>query len=282
MYRAISDDSYVREDNILSVTELISSPRCVQLARRHDDEIEVDVIDMVRMFSGNCFHKAMEQSNLAYPLALVESRMYVTINGQKISGTADLFKDCILADYKETSVWKYTNGDFTDWEAQLNCYAYLLNAHEHSVSKAVIRVKFYDWKKNDKLRYGSSYPAIPILEIPIPLWCSYKQEKCLEERIRVHTSNMDLDDAHLDYCTSKEMWEKPTVYAVYKGDNKKATKLFEDKNKAAEHVRMLNAKRGKVIYNTKVRPGKRTKCIDYCNVSRFCNQYKDYMDKEGA
>jgi len=273
IYKAVVNDSYVREKKIFSVTELIGSPRSVQLERRHEDEIEVDVVDRVRIFSGNCFHTAMEKSNNRhYGLdARIEKRLYADVNGQAISGTADLHKDRVLADYKETSVWKYVNSGFTDWIRQLNCYAYIFNVNGITTEKIVIRVKFYDWKPNDKIRYGASYPNAPIMELEMPLWSIEDTKQYLEERVHIHTVNAGLDDEHLDMCTTEEMWEKPTIYAVYKNDNKKATKLFEDEDEATGYVKDFNEKQSKALYSVVIRPGIRVKCESYCNVSSFCN-----------
>jgi hypothetical protein len=80
-------------------------------------------------------------------------------------------------------------------------------------------------------------------------------------------------------CTSEEMWEKPTVYAVRKIGGVRAKTLFSDKAKAEAELVTLNAK--KADYEIEVREGGRTRCEGFCQVAPFCNQYQQYLANKG-
>jgi hypothetical protein len=68
------------------------------------------------------------------------------------------------------------------------------------------------------------------------------------------------------------MWEKQTTYAVKKIGGVKARNVCDTVDEAQAKV----AEYGKE-YEIEVRQGERTRCANFCSVSGFCNQYKDYL-----
>jgi hypothetical protein len=67
------------------------------------------------------------------------------------------------------------------------------------------------------------------------------------------------------------MWEKPTMWAVRKIGNKRATTVCLTEDQADAKIEEL----GKG-YEIEVRPGERTRCANFCQVRDFCEQWKEY------
>ena len=85
---------------------------------------------------------------------------------------------------------------------------------------------------------------------------------------------MDVGE-ELPFCTPAETWEKPTLYAVKK-DGAVRAKSVHESLKEAEEV-LLKAGKG---YALEVREGDRTKCSSFCQVSKFCSQYQQYLEEK--
>jgi hypothetical protein len=68
------------------------------------------------------------------------------------------------------------------------------------------------------------------------------------------------------------MWEKQTVYALRKVGNTRAKSLHETE----EHAKKALEAAGKG-FEIEVRPGERTRCANFCQVSAMCAQYQDYL-----
>ena len=106
----------------LSATELINSPRIVQLRKKHEQDIEVDVADMVWSIFGTAIHGVLEHGKDENHL--VEERLHAEFEGWSISGAIDLQivnedGSITINDYKTTGAWSVMN-EKLDWEYQLN------------------------------------------------------------------------------------------------------------------------------------------------------------------
>jgi hypothetical protein len=110
--------------------------------------------------------------------------------------------------------------------------------------------------------------------IPIRLWPMEEREAFIQERIKEHSNALfDLETGdELPFCTPDQTWEKPTTYAVKKIGNVKARNVCNTDEEAQAKV----AEYGK-DYEIIVRQGERTRCAEFCSVSRFCNQYQEYL-----
>ena len=269
--RAVKADDYDRGDSKYSITDLLKPPRILQLERRHEDEIVKDVLDLHWIASGKGFHSMMEgagQDN-----ALVEERLFQTVNGVKISGQIDLYYPCIVLDFKQTSVWTIIyKSRLKDWAEQLNCYGWLIRKTGFEVNGLKILVHLRDWTKS-KMR-DEGYPDHPIQMIDLELWDEWIQKHFIKTRIRYHEVNEIIPDNELTHCTSEEMWEQPTKYAVMKKGNKKASRVFEYVRDAEREMMNIS---GRGLYFIEIRPGKRTRCEDYCDVNHWCNSYQEYL-----
>lgn len=280
IYVAMWDNGYTKGESDYSITELLRPPQMLALERMYENRLRRTATDSVRLFSGNCFHDYMEASNKRnFPDAIIEQRFTIQVFDKLISGKIDFFNAGVLADYKETSVWKFVKGDFDDWARQLNTYAFLLEHSGVMVDELVVRAKFYDWKQNEKMRSGKDYPNKPIVEIPIKLMFWQEQKDLLYQLVKSHSEAEELNPKGLWACcpcTEKDMWQSPTTFAVMKGKNKRATRVFDDYDDAVAYCSDDAFK----TYHIVERLGKRTRCESYCSVAAYCQQYQDYLGGE--
>lgn len=256
----------------LSATELLSSPRIVQLKKRHFDDIEEDVSDRIFALFGTAMHSILEDGKTSN--AIVEQRLHVNIDGWDISGAIDLQepnKEGIsISDYKTTGAWAVMN-EKLEWEQQLNIYAYLVEKVKGIPVKdlkivAIIR----DWSRRDA-QTKEGYPEAPVKSISISLWPFEERENFIKERISLHSNALLASETGEDilFCTPSEMWEKETTYALKKIGNKRATAVYQTLEEAQE--------KASTGFEIETRKGERTRCKDYCQVNKFCNQYQTYL-----
>lgn len=271
----IARPQYSKGKANLSVTELLNSPRIVQLKRKHWDELEEDASSMVWSLFGTALHNILEHGK--GDNHIVEERVFVDVDGINISGAIDLQEieedGTVISDYKTTSAWVVMN-EKEDWHNQLNCYAYLLHkAKGVTVKKLQIVAIVRDWSAREA-KAKESYPQAPIVVIDIPVWSYDKVEQYVKTRIGLHTEAIfDSDtESEMAECTTEEMWEKPTRYAVMKKGGVRA-KSVHDTQDDAQHA-LNQAGRD---YFMEIRQGERTRCANYCQVSQFCSQYQKYL-----
>jgi hypothetical protein len=264
----------------LSVTELMSSPRIVQLKRKHWEELTEDASDMVWSLFGTAIHNILEHGKDEHHI--VEERVFTVVNGFTISGAIDLqevYEDgIVLSDYKTTSVYAVMNQKI-DWEYQLNCYAYLVRkAKGVTVKKLQIVAIVRDWARRDTSREG--YPQAPIVVINIPLWSVERQDDYIKQRIHLQESAFfDIEvGSDIAECTSEEMWEKPEYFAVKKDGGVRAKSVHEKLEDAERALAQASekAKKGETFL-IEHRPGARTRCEGFCQVAAFCSQHKKYL-----
>lgn len=264
----------------LSVTQLINSPKIVALTKKFDEEIEQDVADMVWSLFGSAVHNILEHGKDENHV--VEQRIHAELDGWNISGAVDLQllqkAGIAIKDYKTTSVWAVMN-EKIEWEYQLNCYAWLVEKVKRTpITDLGIVAILRDWKSRE-VGTKEGYPEAPIKEVPITLWTMAEREAFIKARISAHSAcEFALEtDGDLPDCTPEEMWEKPAVWAVMKIGGKRAHSLYETAEQAIAAYTELGDK-----YEVIERKGERTRCASYCPVSQWCNQYRDYMEKNNV
>jgi hypothetical protein len=258
----------------LSATQLLNSPKIVALTRKFEDEIEQDASEMVWSIVGSAIHNFLEQGKDENHI--VEQRIHIEHDGWHITGAVDLQEveaDGIhVKDYKFTSVWAAMN-EKPEWENQLNIYAWLVEKVKKVPVKSVTIVAMLrDWSRRDREKDG--YPKAPILEIPMKLWTMAERDAYIAKRISLHSAcEFAIEtDGGLPDCTPAEMWEKPTVWAIKKKGNVRAKSLYESEVFATEALEQLGKD-----YEIEVRQGERTRCANFCPVSQYCQQYRDYL-----
>ena len=270
--------SYTKGKAHVSATELLNSPRIVQLKKKYDDQIVTDVSDMIWSIVGTAIHGVLEQGKDANHI--VEQRLHEVLDGWHISGAIDLqivHDDGIeINDYKNVGVWSVMN-EKVEWEQQLNIYAWLVEKVKKTpVVKLAIIAIVRDWNRRDaQTRQG--YPQSQVVTIPVNLWSMEEREQFIRDRIHVQSEGlfaMETGDV-LPLCTPAEMWEKPTMYAVKKEGAARAKSVHAEQEEAEEALE----KAGKG-YILEVREGDRTRCSNFCPVSEFCDQYQSYLEEK--
>ena len=281
--------SYSSWGSDYSITSLIQPPQVVQLQKRYAQELDkIPMTDefikqQLGSFRGNAIHdrfKSMlyrfinKNPNSGY---MIERRMWDRINDRKISGQFDALRNGALYDFKTTSVWKRVFGQLTDYEKQLNLYAYLLRTCGQEVAVLYVIAWYMDW---DKWKANQEkYPSEPIEQILIEnLWAPDQQKEYIHHRIDVHKADEDKPDNELTPCSDDDMWAKGSSYAVTFPNAKRAvaTKGLDTRKKAEDYIKKSKHK-NKDTWFVETRPGERTRCQDWCRYNGFCNQYQCYL-----
>lgn len=263
----------------LSATQLLNSPKIVALTKKFDDEIEQDASEMVWSIFGSAVHNVLEHGR--DDNHLVEERIHAEFDGWHISGAVDLQilnpDGLDIRDYKTTSVWAAMN-EKPEWEDQLNVYAWLVEkVKKVPVTSLGIVAILRDWKERES-KQKEGYPESPIKELPIRLWSMEERTEYISSRIAIHSAcDFAMEtDGDLPDCTPAEMWEKPTTWAIKKKGNVRAFKVYETEKHAQEALATMDK-----AYEIEVRLGERTRCENYCPVSPYCQQYRDYLSTKG-
>jgi hypothetical protein len=272
--------TYTKGKAHISATELLNSPRIVQLRHKFDDQIVTDVSDNIWSIIGTAIHGVLEQGK--DPNHIVEQRLHSVFDGWHISGAIDLqivHDDGVeINDYKNVGVWSVMN-EKIEWEQQLNIYAWLVETVKKTpVNKLAIVAIIRDWNRRDaKSRQG--YPQSAVAVLDVKLWSMEEREEFIRSRIHLHSEALYATDTGevLPLCTAGEMWEKPTSYAVKKEGSARAKSVHAEKIEAEEALQ----KAGKG-YILEVREGERTRCANFCPVSEFCDQYKLYQEEKNG
>lgn len=291
IFNALSKDTYVGGGDT-SATKLIAPPRIVALRKFHENEIEEDASDKIWSLLGNATHRILELAASEHIKA--EQRLYIPIEGihlsdgpmvWKLSGQPDAYDttDFSISDYKVTSVWSVLFGEKPEWIAQVNLQAML---HRHAgdrVDKGSIIAIIRDWSKR-KAAYEKDYPPVAIKVIPIPLWSQEEAMEYAKKRVKLH-QKAQLDyiasgkDANvLPLCTEEERWYRGASWAVkrihnkFGKVNKKADRLCKTKAEAEQWIidNAANAPKGTSYIEPEERKGENIRCIDYCDVAKFC------------
>ena len=266
-----------------SVTEIMSPPRIQRLKRKHWDDMEQDVTDMLWSMLGSALHVVAERSEVIDHLN--EERLFMEIDGVTLSGSIDLQQHVkggvALKDYKFTSVWAVMN-DKPEWEQQLNVYGWMVHKIKGVDIKGLqICAILRDWSTR-KAQTESGYPQAQIQMVDIPVWSFDKTEKYVHERIELHKeSKVQADwDEELPECTDEERWMRTTTYAVKKEGRKSAVRVFDAQEDA---VKLIEESEDKKKLSIEVRKGEPVRCTgNYCGVNKWCSQYQSYLKEQSC
>ncbi len=213
IYDLIRNDDYSREGADISVTQLIDSPRVRVLSALHDHEIEIEASTRLALTLGKAFHSAVEKGTVE---GVAERRLFIEVNGWKLSGGMDHYHDGVISDYKTANVWKAVyakNGQVPEWENQLNVYAHILRENGHPVTGLKIFSLFKDWNRrgfNEAYKKGklwvpwksSGYPDKDWAYISVPLWSAERAKEYVLNRVKLHQAA----EKELPLCTADEIW----------------------------------------------------------------------------
>ena len=257
--KAIEGDPYTKGGADFSATELLKPPQIVRLYNKHEDTVTTDVRDEWWKLLGKGVHSVLEN----YGEGLREQRFFAECGGVKISGAMDLLgDDGAVTDYKVTSVFTIQRGLKTDWEQQLNIYAWLLGQNDITATSLTIVGLCRDWMKS-RAEAKADYPQSPIVPIKVPLWRPERQDDFVASRVRVHTAENTIP------CTPEERWARGG-HTVLGGGLK--PRSFDTLSEASNYI------------NTKQKPGrsftikegsaKFVRCESWCSVSDHCPQWR--------
>ena len=271
-------DYYTKGKSDYSVTEIISPPRIQRLRRKHFEEIEQDVSDMLWMLLGTALHVVAERSEVSGHTN--EERLSAGINGIILSGAIDLQKDeadgVTITDYKFTSAWALMN-DKPEWEQQQNIYKYLVERVKKKPVKGLkICALIRDWSRRDA-QNKPDYPQAPIQVIDIPMWTFDRTEAFIKERVEMHRDSKVSADwgDELPLCSDEERWLRPTTYAVKKDGRKTAIRVFDTQDEADALLKEMPEKDKGFI---EIRKGEAVRCTgNFCGVSQWCSQYQNEL-----
>ena len=267
----MAKSDFTAEPKTYRVTSLLKGIRETILEKRHFNEIEQDVSDMIWLLFGTAVHGILEKQQ-EQGHEIKESRVSINFGEYTLSGQFDLYnaKEKKITDYKTCSVWKVMYGDYSDWRRQLLIYAYMMRQIGFEVNSGEIVAIMKDHSKRDA-KYKADYPKLPVQVI--------KFEFTLEDFAEIESWLIDkfdeirrceqLPDDELPLCTPEERYNSGDKYAVMKKGRKTALRVLDSMEEAEK---WMEDNGGDEI---EVRPGEDKKCIDYCSVCEFCNYYKE-------
>ena len=192
--KAIQADPYDKGEADFSVTGLLQPPQITRLWKENEILLTSDVRDEVWKLLGSGVHAVLE----GHGDGTVEQRLFSEHEGVIISGAVDLVKDGHVTDYKVTSVYTATKSLKSDWESQLNLYAWLLGKNGTEVNSLTIVAVCRDWTRSRASK--NYYPDSPIVSIPVPLWSPERRERFVSQRVAIHTKEQTTP------CTDGERW----------------------------------------------------------------------------
>lgn len=257
--------------NRYSVTSLLNPATQVVLNRRHSNEIEQDVGDMMWALMGTAFHKMLEDGASKPELSYLETELKLTteLNGCTVSGILDLYdpKTKTVSDYKTTSVWTAIKEDYEKYRKQLLIYAYMMSKKGYQVEKVEAVLFLRDFSKT-KSKFDPNYPDKEIISVSWPV--SEKDLKDTEDfligQLQTIQTLEKISDEDLPACPPADRWNDGDKFAVMAKGKKRALRVLESREEAEKYLE----KAGDFI---EVREGQDRRCEAYCSVNGFCKYY---------
>lgn len=300
-----ANDDYTRGSSSRSITQLIDSPRVVNLRIKHDARVIEDVSEQYFSIMGRAIHAVLEAAGKQDKTILTERRYYAALEGWTISGAIDTIEfqrgaevttkgvvgPVYLQDYKHCTVWAAMNPK-AEWAQQLNGLHWLFmhNNPEAVVKRLTIVCLIKDWSERDYMaQKEKGYPPSPIHCIDVPMWDLKETEDWLRHRVNLHQDaavDATLDESTLIYCTDEERWMKQTQWAVTHEGNSRPTKTAASKEELVKYVEdnPTKFKRGAIYEERKGEPKRCTQKPPrgWCGVAEFCSQYREWQEENGT
>lgn len=274
--------SYSKGNSSYSMTGLIAPPRVARLRELFADQIEEDAADMISILYGQALHNYIQnfKPGEEYDLSnwIFEERLFAELDGVVISGQIDarhrMPAGNALWDWKMTSVWSVMNAK-KEWEEQLNMYRWLV---ETVTGERVVSLNIGAFMKDHVARDAGKgdYPAAAFQRVEIDIWTMDEAEAFIRECLDHHqASKLDAAIGGLAECTPADMWMSDPVFAVMKEGRKSAIRLLPIR----EEAEALALEKGGYVQERKAEP---KRCMNYCNVAQFCDQFKQYQKESEA
>lgn len=264
-------------DKHYSVTSLLQPIRELLLKRRHYDEIEQDVSDMIWLIFGSAVHKIVEDADKT---GYAEYKLsQIIIDDYVLTGICDLYNEELFSveDHKTASVYKIINQDFNDWKNQGLMYAWMLRKLGKLVTKLRFHALMKDWSARDyrQAKYaGKFYPEHPIWtwEYEITEDDIIYIEEFIINKFNEIIEYEKVSDDDLPICSMEDRWNNGDKYRVIKSGQKRALKICDSKEEADELAKANNA-------NVEIIKGEDRKCKDYCLCCKFCKYWKENVNE---
>lgn len=273
----MAQSDYAPTPKRYSATALLKGVREVILERRHGDEIEQDVSDMIWALFGQAVHSILERQAEG-ATEIKETYVEMPVGDCKVSGRFDLYDASAqtITDYKTCSVWKVIFGEYEDWQKQLLIYATIMNYSGFPVKHGQIVAMMKDHSKRDA-KIKPDYPTLPVKVIRFDFSkVDFDQINAfISTRIGEICEAETLPDDELPICTAEERFNSGDKWAVMKKGRKTALRVLSSEEAAEEWA---ESNGGDFIER---RPGEDKKCKDYCAACQFCNYYHDHVEGAG-
>lgn len=262
-----------------SVTQLIKSPREIQLGKRFAVELSEEPfspIDYWYSFVGDAFHNYLESGLKGNDRYIVEHRIHREDLGRNVSGKLDCYdkETKTLSDHKTTTTFIFGKEMKDEWIKQLMLNAYLIESEGHPVDWVAINAVYVDWR-DSKLAMAKedSYPCAPATEFRVPAWSMEEREQLYLDLLRSHIEQEDVPTEQLPECSKDYCWERGAKWAVYKEGADKAIRVLDSELDAHKYIEWKKINNARIQF----RPPTRMKCEKYCKVSKFCDQYREWL-----
>ena len=266
----MANKEYTPKPKRYSVTALLKGTREAILEKRHYNEIEQDVSDMIWLLFGSAAHLILEQQQES-DHEIKETKLAIDIGEYTVSGIFDLYNDKTktITDYKTCSAWKVVYADYSDWRMQLLIYAWMMKQIGFDVQHGEIVAIMKDHTKS-KAKYDKNYPQLPVQKITFHFTEEdfITAEDFLTAKFAEIKECEKLPDEDLPLCTPEQRYNSGDKYAVMKKGKKRALRVLDTKEEA-EQWKKDNG--GDYI---DVREGTDKKCLEYCSACQFCSHYK--------
>jgi len=276
------DGDYDIHEGVVSTTTLIKPIQMQLLSKRYKGALKQGDRSKARI--GTLIHKGME-SFMNSDDFIQEQRLFMTINGVKISGKFDAFdlKRRVVIDYKSTSTYTYTSKKYNEYILQLSIYNLLLDANGYQVSnKGEIVLFLTDWKESYVDKY-ENYPDSAIKVVSFDLMSLANTKAYLEAKLSLEAKYEALSDKELPECTDEELWRDEDTYTVewftQTGNLAKYPKKFTDVDEAFKFANSVNNADNKNHVHPVTVKGEAKRCR-YCPASDYCEQYKKMNPEE--
>lgn len=293
VYRQAWEDYGIRREEIdsghipvFSVTGLIKPVKMTVLEKRYDDKIESDVSDGIYRLFGRMIHELLSSSQGTLSEHR-ERRLVASIDGALVTGEPDLMDGGIIDDYKVIAVHALQRGVKVEWEQQLNSYAAIVRkkiaeGYDLELPRQLRIIPILrDWLKSNTVKH--EYPPAAASIMPVEMWPELRSQEFLRARIKAHLAARSLTDEQLLDCSEDETWTKPESWAVIRKGSSRATKVIrvagaEGRVEAELEAASRNAKlkKNQEPLTVEHRPGEATRCLNFCAVAPFCQQFKNY------
>lgn len=252
---AVKNDPYTGGGDI-SVTKLIDSPQRRVLYGKYKDFVVEDVSDRVWALMGQAVHTVLERAGTS---ALVEERLFMDVNGWKLSGQFDRLHvaDKTIQDWKVTSTYKAEGDD--SWTKQLNILRMLAIKNGHDIERLQVVAIFRDWQRS-KAERDPNYPQSNVKIIELPVWSDEQAMQYITDRVSMHQAAVKGEQV---LCSDDERWYAGSTFALMKDGNKRATKVADTKEELGEPAKGFFIEERKGGYR---------RCEGYCEVAPFCPQ----------